>query len=36
MPEYLVHWQFWFAVIIVALVVNWAWAKFYPGKGKLV
>jgi len=27
---------FWLAVIIVAVVVNWAWMKFFSGKGKLV
>jgi len=32
--EYLGHWQFWLAVIVVALVTNWAWNKF-TGKGQL-
>lgn len=27
---------FWLAVIIVAVVVNWLYAKFFAGKGKLV
>jgi len=27
---------FWLAVIVVAVVVNWLWGKFFQGKGKLV
>jgi hypothetical protein len=36
MKEYLMSPAFWVAVIIVALVVNFAWTKFAGGKGKLV
>jgi len=36
MPEYLMNWQFWFAVVVVALIVNWAYARFFGGQGKLV
>lgn len=36
MSEYLMKWEFWFAVVIVALVVNFLWKKFFDGKGKLV
>lgn len=32
MKEYLTHWQFWAAVILVVLAGNWAWHKFL-GKG---
>jgi hypothetical protein len=34
--QYIGQWHFWVAVVIVALIVNWLWQKFYPGKGKLV
>jgi hypothetical protein len=36
MKEYLFHWQFWAAVILVALITNWAYARFFGGKGNLV
>lgn len=32
--EYLGHWQFWASVVLVAVAVNWAWAKV-GGKGQL-
>jgi len=35
MPEYLTHWQFWAAVVVVALVVNYLYNNF-TGKGKIV
>lgn len=35
MMQYITHWQFWAAVLIVALVMNWVYNKF-TGKGKLV
>lgn len=35
MKEYLTHPGFWVAVIVVAVIINWAWNKF-TGKGKLV
>jgi hypothetical protein len=28
--------MFWISVVIVAVVVNWLWQRFMPGKGKLV
>lgn len=34
--EYLRHWQFWMAVIVVAVVVNYAWSMFLKKSGKLV
>lgn len=34
--EYINKWHFWVAVIIVAVVVNWAWIKFLGGKGQAV
>jgi hypothetical protein len=36
MKAYLMSPAFWIAVIIVALVVNFVWAKVGGGKGKLV
>lgn len=36
MKEYLFHWEFWAAVVAVALVVNWGYDRFFGGKGKLV
>lgn len=36
MKEYLTQPWFWLSVVIVAIIVNWAWAKFASGKGKLV
>lgn len=36
MMEYLRHPMFWVSVIIVALVANWLYMKFFAGKGKLV
>lgn len=33
--DYLRRWQFWVAVVLVAVVVNWGYAKYAPGKGKL-
>jgi hypothetical protein len=33
--EYLSKWQFWFAVVAVAVIVNYAYQKLMPGKGKL-
>lgn len=35
MIAYLTNWQFWAAVIVVALAVNWAWTRF-TGKGQAV
>jgi hypothetical protein len=35
--EYLFHWQFWAATILVALAVNWFWNKYVAkGSGQLV
>lgn len=34
MLEYIRQWQFWFAVIVVSLIVNYFWNRF-TGKGKL-
>lgn len=36
MIGYLKEPGFWLAIIIVALAVNWAWMKFFAGKGKLI
>jgi hypothetical protein len=36
MTAYLRQPGFWLAVIIVALAVNWAYQKFFAGKGKLI
>jgi len=36
MMEYLRQPLFWLSVVVVALVVNWAWMKFGNGNGKLV
>lgn len=36
MMQYIGSPAFWFAVVVVAVVVNWAWMKFFSGKGKLV
>lgn len=36
MTEYLKQPVFWLSVVVVALVVNWAYMKFMQGKGKLV
>lgn len=36
MLEYIKQPVFWISVIIVALVANWVWMKFFSGKGKLV
>lgn len=35
MAEYLTHWQFYVAVAIAAIVVNFIW-RMVTGKGKLV
>lgn len=34
--QYLSQPVFWISVIVVALLVNWAWMTFLKGKGKLV
>jgi hypothetical protein len=36
MMQYLGQPMFWFSVILVALAVNWAYQKFFAGKGKLI
>lgn len=36
MKEYLFHWQFWVAVVLVAFLTNWAYNRFFGGKGQLV
>jgi hypothetical protein len=33
--EYIGSWQFWLAVVVVAVAVNYLWQKF-GGKGKVV
>ena len=33
--QYLTSWHFWLAVIVVALITNFAWNKF-TGKGQAV
>lgn len=35
MREYLFHWQFWVAVILVAVITNYVWSRFLGGKGQL-
>lgn len=36
MREYLTNPWFWVSVVVVALVINFAYQKFFAGKGKLV
>jgi hypothetical protein len=36
MVGYLKEPGFWFALIVAALVINWAYMKFFGGQGKLV
>jgi hypothetical protein len=33
--EYIKRWEFWLAVVVVAVVVNFIWARVAPGKGNL-
>lgn len=35
MKEYLTHWQFWVAVVLVAVTVNYVWTKFLGKQGQL-
>lgn len=34
--EYLRHWQFWLAVTVVAVAVNFLWGMFTRSRGQLV
>jgi hypothetical protein len=36
MHEYLFHWQFWVAVILVAFISNWMYDKFTGSTKQLV
>lgn len=36
MTQYISQPVFWFSVLVVALVLNFVWVKFFSGKGKLV
>lgn len=36
MMQYLTQPVFWVSVVVVAIVINWAYVRFFGGKGKLV